>query len=108
MKRHRSSGVCGRADIEEARAVGEFDDVVDVGGDADVFVEEFGGLVGGEAGFWCSEGQRGRNERQHGELAQPAQGHNKSSWGIAARVTRSGLKGKRLRPDWQVLAYAQM
>ena len=54
----------GRADIEEAGAVGELDDVVDVGGDADFLVEVFGGLVGGDAGLLSREGGGGCAEEE--------------------------------------------
>jgi hypothetical protein len=40
-----------RADIEVARTVGEFDDVIDVGGDAYILVEQPARLVGGDTGL---------------------------------------------------------
>ncbi len=42
-------GRIGRADIEVTGAVGQFDDVVDVRGDTDIFVEQPAGLVSGDA-----------------------------------------------------------
>jgi len=44
-------GEIGRADVEEANAVGEFDKRVYMGGDADILVGLFRGFVDREAGF---------------------------------------------------------
>ena len=41
----------GRADIKIARAVGQFDDVINVGGDANILMEKLPRLVCGDAGL---------------------------------------------------------
>jgi len=60
------------ADIEKNGAIGELDDIVDVGGDADVLVEHFGGLIGGDAGL-LPGGGGGEWDRQ-GEQDEPVRG----------------------------------
>src|SRR5450631_2866699 len=75
-----------------------------MGGDADIFVEELGRLIGREACFRSrSQNRQAASKRQHDKPAQRAQGHTKSSWGIEARVTRNGGEGEVRRDIWQVL-----
>lgn len=40
-----------RADVEEAGSVWKFDDIIDMRGDADVFIEVLLGVFNGDAGF---------------------------------------------------------
>ena len=64
-----SAGVVGslrRADVEEAGAVWKFDYIIDVRGDADVFVEVLLGVFDGDAGAGLDgvggEGREGEYE----------------------------------------------
>jgi len=50
-------GGLGSADVEEAGAVWKFDDVIDMRGDADVFVEVLAGVLNGDAGFGFGVGE---------------------------------------------------
>jgi hypothetical protein len=57
-------GGLGRADVEEAGAVWKLHYIIDIRGNANVFVEHFGGLVGGDAGLGLGGG--GRQGRECG------------------------------------------
>jgi hypothetical protein len=73
----------GRAEVEEASAIGQFDDVVDVGGDANIFVEEFGGVIGGAAGFGvCGEAQRWNAHEEKYEPVESAPHHDQPFRGM--------------------------
>jgi len=63
-------GGLGGADVEEAGAVGKLDYVIDMRRNANVFVEHFGGLVGGDAGFGRGEGGKGEQEEKAKEVAR--------------------------------------
>ena len=68
----KGAGVVGglwRADIEEAGAVGKLDDVVDVSGDADVFVDQPRSLVCGHARL--RPGRKGRDNRGQSAKQEP-------------------------------------
>ena len=71
-----TAGVVGglrRAYVEEARAIGKLNHIINMGGNANVFLEHFGGLVGGDAGLgrgghggeWREEDEKDR-DRQDG------------------------------------------
>ena len=92
----RIVGCLRGANIEESCSIGQFHHVKDMGADADIFVDELGCLVGGNArlGAACV-GRHGCDKTEQHESAQTAQGHRKSFWGISARVTRMGAEGKR-------------
>ena len=49
-------GSVRRADIKEARTVGKLDHIIDVRGDADVFVQHLAGLVGRDARSLAGKG----------------------------------------------------
>jgi hypothetical protein len=79
-----------RADIEEASAVWKFDYVIDMRGDADVFVEVLLGVICGDAraGFDCMRGEARAGE-QDGEPEDWAQGH----WMDASAFWRGWMCG---------------
>jgi hypothetical protein len=58
----RVVGWLRRAYIEETRPIGQFHHVEDMGGDADIFVEELRRLIGGNAGLCAGEGQAGQSK----------------------------------------------
>jgi hypothetical protein len=66
----------GRADVEEAGAVSNLNNVINVGGYADIFLEQLRGLFSVEAGLGCgSEGSDGRGQSEQDEPMRRAQGH---------------------------------
>ena len=71
-----------RANVEESSAVGKLHDVIDMRRNANVFVEHFGGLIGGEAGLGCGVGEKRRKRGQKGEVTESAQGHLDSFRGM--------------------------
>ena len=55
----------GRAHVKERRAIGKLHHIIDMRGDANVFVEEFRGFVCGDAGLGRSgEGRQGHGGEQ--------------------------------------------
>lgn len=88
-------GGLGGADVEETGAVGKLNDVVDMRGDANVVVEHFGGLVGGEAGLGGGVGGEGEESggESHNKTVRGARAHGgrfPGNGGMLARCARDG------------------
>lgn len=62
------------ADVEEAGSIGKFDYIIDMGGDADVFIEELRGLIEGDAGLLRGRAHGGRDEK-NSEQGKAAHAH---------------------------------
>lgn len=71
-----AAGIIGgirRAYVQEPGPIGKFHHIIDMRGDADVFVEVLRSLIDGDAGLWRAGMNRGRRSgQQNGEPDEPA------------------------------------
>src|SRR5581483_6932825 len=89
----------GRAHIEEARAVRKLHDVVDVGGDAHIFVEQFGGVVGSDARFGCARKAHKRASACDCNQSSRKHGITLPCFAIRLRKKCSGAEAHRIFLD---------
>lgn len=87
-------GGLGRADVEETSAVGKLHHVIDMRRNTNVFVEHFGGLVGGDAGPGGGVGGETGGQANENETVRRAQGHDGHFPGNGRMLARFAEGGK--------------